>query len=279
MRVTFVGTAAAGGVPLYGCTCSACMHAQAEPGARRRPCSALVEDGSLRLLLDAGVMDLHERFVPGTLSAILLTHFHADHVQGLFHLRWGKGAPIPVYGPPDAEGCADLYRHPGLLEFVRLSKFEAFALGSLRITPLPLIHSKPTYGYAIENAHGARFAYLTDTAGLPPATEAFLRAWQPHGLALDCSHPPRSEPGRNHNDWNQALATIDSVRPQQAWLTHISHDLDRWLRDAAPVLPARVNLAADDMRIEFAMPDAMGATDATGAAAATAAATVAAVSA
>jgi ribonuclease BN (tRNA processing enzyme) len=32
---------------------------------------------------------------------VLLTHYHLDHVQGLFPLRWGVGAPIPVYGPPD----------------------------------------------------------------------------------------------------------------------------------------------------------------------------------
>jgi phosphoribosyl 1,2-cyclic phosphate phosphodiesterase len=36
----------------------------------------------------------------------LLTHYHLDHVQGLFPLRWGVGAPIPVYGPPDDAGCA-----------------------------------------------------------------------------------------------------------------------------------------------------------------------------
>ncbi len=48
---------------------------------------------------------------------MLLTHYHPDHVQGLFHLRWGCGESIPVYGPKDPQGCADLYRHPGVLDF------------------------------------------------------------------------------------------------------------------------------------------------------------------
>lgn len=251
MRLTFLGTGAAGGVPLYGCACAACRHAHTDRSAQRRPCSALIGDGTTRLLLDAGLMDLHERYPSGTLSAILLTHFHADHVQGLFHLRWGTGTRIPVHAPPDAEGCADLYKHPGLLDFVRLSKFEAFTVGTLRITPLPLIHSKPTYGYAIENAEGVRVAYLTDTAGLPPATEAFLCEWRAHGLALDCSYPPRKEPGRNHNDWNDALAIVDAVRPRRAWLTHIGHELDHWLREAAPALPQHVAVAADGLQAVF----------------------------
>jgi phosphoribosyl 1,2-cyclic phosphate phosphodiesterase len=245
MRISFLGTGAAGGVPLYGCACSACQRGHLQAAHQRRPCSALVEDGETRLLLDAGLMDLHARFAPGTLSAILLTHFHPDHVQGLFHLRWGRGTPIPVYAPPDPEGCADLTKHPGLLDFQRLAEFEPLVIGSLTVTPLPMIHSKPTFGYAIENAQGARFAYLTDTAGLPPSTEKFLLAWSPTGLALDCSHPPRAQPGRNHNDWNQALHIVETLRPARTWLTHISHDLDRWQLETQPTLPESVSIAVD----------------------------------
>lgn len=247
MRITFLGTGDAGGVPLYGCDCPACAQARTTPSLRRRQCSALAEDGATRILLDAGLTDLTERFAPGSLSAILLTHFHPDHVQGLLHLRWGRGQTIPVYAPPDAEGCADLYKHPGLLEFRQLTKFEAVAIGSLIVTPLPLIHSKPTFGYAIETAAGARFAYLTDTAGLPPRTEQFLREWKPTGLALDCSYPPRAQTSKNHNDWHAALAVIARVAPQQAWLTHLSHDVDSWLLRGPQIRPANVALAADDL--------------------------------
>lgn len=245
MRVTLLGTGAAGGVPLYGCACAACTRAQHDPTHVRQPCSALVEDGATRVLIDAGLPDLHTRFPPGSLSAIVLTHFHPDHVQGLFHLRWGVGTPIPVYGPPDAEGCADLYKHPGLLRFERLAKFEPLRLGTLTLTPLPLVHSKPTFGLALACDAGRRLAYLTDTVGLPPATEAFLRDWQPEALALDCSHPPQPEPPRGHNDWPLALQCIASVRPRRAWLTHISHALDAWHLAEQPELPAGVVLARD----------------------------------
>ena len=245
MRITFLGTGDAGGVPLYGCDCPACLRAHAGSEFRRRQCSALVEDGDTRILLDAGLTDLTERFPPGSLSAIVLTHFHPDHVQGLFHLRWGRGEPIPVYAPPDSEGCADLYKHPGLLDFRRLAKFEEVNVGTLGITPLPLIHSKVTYGYALENRDGARFAYLTDTAGLPPNTEHFLREWRPTGLALDCSHAPREQASRNHNDWNLARTIIDTVQPERAWLTHVGHELDSWLMRQPQILPKNIAVAMD----------------------------------
>jgi phosphoribosyl 1,2-cyclic phosphate phosphodiesterase len=245
VRVTFLGTGAAGGVPLYGCTCRACSRAQAEPRHVRRPCSALIEHGHTRVLIDGGLMDLHERFPSGSLSAIVLTHFHPDHVQGLFHLRWGRGAAIPVLAPPDSEGCADLYKHPGLLDFQRLAKFEPHRIGSLSFTPLPLVHSKPTFGYAIESSERTRLAYLTDTLGLPPATEDFLRSWQADGLAIDCSFPPQPHEPRGHNDWDRALAAIASVAPRRAWLTHVGHTLDDWRIGADPVLPGRVSVAGD----------------------------------
>lgn len=249
MRVTFLGTGAAGGVPLFGCICAACERAHNQPAFVRRPCSALIETGHTRILLDAGLADLHERFKPGELDAIVLTHFHPDHVQGLFHLRWGVGTRIPVYGPPDTEGCADLYKHPGILEFHALAKFEAVTVGELMLTPLPLIHSKVTFGYAIESSGGSRFAYLTDTLGLPPRTETFLRVWHPHGLALDCSYPPQDVP-KNHNDWNTARAVIDKVCPQRAWLTHISHSLDRWLLSTG-TSSTHATIAMDGDRVDL----------------------------
>ncbi len=68
-------------------------------------------------LLDAGRPDLMEHHPAGSFQQVLLTHYHLDHVQGLFPLRWGVGASIPVYGPPDDAGCDDLLKHPGLLDF------------------------------------------------------------------------------------------------------------------------------------------------------------------
>lgn len=250
MRITFLGTGAAGGIPLFGCECAACATARINPAFAREPCSALIESGATRILIDGGLMDLHKRFAPGELDAIVLTHFHPDHVQGLFHLRWGKGPNIPVFMPPDPDGCGDLFRHPGLLDFRPQEAFAAFEIGPLKVTPVPLIHSKPTFGYVFELLNGPAFAYLTDTRGLPRETRSFLQTVKPAGLAIDCSFPPCDQP-RGHNDWTLALDCIDAVGPDRAWLIHLSHELDNWRLGTNPELPATIRVAHDGDRVDL----------------------------
>lgn len=243
MKFTFLGTGAAGGVPLWGCDCAVCTRARFDVSYMRRPNCAVIEAGEVRLLLDAGVMDIAERFPSGALSAILITHFHADHVQGLFHLRWGVGE-LDVYAPHDAEGCADLYKHSGPLKFKHLSKFETFSVGDVRITPVPLVHSKPTLGYCIEHA-GARLAYLSDCREFPPATAAFLSEWQPHTICLDCMYPPGTAYPRNHFDLDDAI-TVSGIYPcSDIVLMHIGHELDDWLITNSGSLPERIVLGRD----------------------------------
>lgn len=249
MRLTLLGTGDARQVPVYGCQCPACEAAHADSRLRRRPCSALVELGDQRWLIDSGLPDLTERFPPRSFSGILQTHYHADHAQGLLHLRWGQGLVIPVHGPADPEGLSDLYKHPGILDFSQpFAAFESRTFGALQVTALPLLHSKPTLGYLLEGG-GRRMAYLTDTVGLPNDTAAYLRERAVDVLILDCSMPPQPQVPRNHNDLNLALQIIEDLQPGQGVLTHVGHTLDAWLRVHGEELPARVILARDGMGI------------------------------
>lgn len=245
MKLQLLGTGSAAQVPVYNCGCKACERARTDARYRRGPCSALIESGGQRWLIDAGWPDLSERFAPGSLAGIIQTHYHADHAQGLLHLRWGTGLSIPVLGPPDPEGLADLYKHPGILDFSRtLQPFETLDLGGMHATALPLVHSRLTYGYLF-TAGGRRIAYLTDTVGLPAQTQAFLSGVRLDLLVLDCSHPPQDTAPRNHNDLRRALQTIDALSPGQSVLTHIGHELDVWLIEHPDALPAGVSVGHD----------------------------------
>ena len=117
LTLTLTGTGGAQGVPAWGCECAACARARRSPQYRRQPCSGVVKFNDAITLIDAGLHDLADRWSPGSFQQFLLTHYHMDHVQGLFPLRWGVGDQIPVYGPPDEQGCDDLFKHPGLLDF------------------------------------------------------------------------------------------------------------------------------------------------------------------
>ena len=84
LKLTFLGTGGAQQVPAFGCECAACLRAKQQPLYRRKPCSAMLEYNGALTLLDAGLHDLTERFTPTQISQFLLTHYHMDHVQGLF---------------------------------------------------------------------------------------------------------------------------------------------------------------------------------------------------
>ncbi len=248
LSLTFLGTGNAGQVPLYGCECAACERARINPAFKRRPCSALLKWQNRQLLVDAGLPNLTEVFPAGSLSHVLLTHFHMDHVAGLFHLRWGANIETAVYHPPDQQGCDDLYKHPGILRFQALDKaLVDWQLAGLSITPIPLRHSKPTYGYLFSYQQ-TELAYLTDTRGLPPETTEFLQGRELDTLVLDCTHPPGPKNNSNHNNLNEALEIVESLQPRATWLTHISHEFDRFLLDHE-VLPPGVQVARDHLEI------------------------------
>ena len=245
MRLTLLGTGDARQVPVYGCECPACVRAHTDDRWRRQPCCALIECGDQRWLIDSGLLNLTERFPPRSFNGILQTHYHADHAQGLLHLRWGQGLVIPVHGPVDPEGLADVYKHPGILDFSQpFEAFETRTFGTLSVTALPLLHSKPTLGYLLEG-EGRHIAYLTDTVGLPPATTEFLQRQPLDVLVLDCSMPPQPQAPRNHNDLNLALQCIGELQPASAVLTHVGHTLDAWLMEQRGELPGNVSLGFD----------------------------------
>ncbi|MFT5719765.1 MAG: phosphoribosyl 1,2-cyclic phosphate phosphodiesterase [Motiliproteus sp.] len=256
-EITFTGTGNAGQVPVWGCPCKACVRALAAPAHRRRPCSLAIRTPSGITLIDAGRTDLAERYAFDDIHRIVLTHFHMDHVQGLFHLRWSERTEkIPVFRPDDPVGADDLYKHPGVLAFQRpLVPFETVTWEDFSITPLPLQHSKVTFGYLLET-DDFRVAYLTDTLGLPAKTAAFLRNSSPETLdylIIDCSEPPRAIPPKNHNDINSVIDIYRQLQPKKMVLTHISHRLDCWLmgshQDSPQALPDNVIIAQDEMII------------------------------
>ncbi len=89
LTLTLTGTGGAQGVPAWGCECAACARARRSPQYRRQPCSGVVKFNDAITLIDAGRHDLTDRWSPGSFQQFLLTHYHMDHVQGLFPLRWG----------------------------------------------------------------------------------------------------------------------------------------------------------------------------------------------
>jgi len=253
MQLTFIGTGDCAGIPVYNCPCTVCNESRTDPNRKRGSCCAsLTTTAGRRILIDAGVYDLGERFSPDDIDLILLSHYHIDHVCGLFPMRWGCSArPITIFGPDYPEGCADLLKHPGIFDFSqKLTPLVPKRFGDLEITPLSLNHSKPALGYAI-SAGEVRLAWLCDTSGLPVATRDYLKEYRPSTMVLDCTFPPLDAPHPNHNDITRAMALHREMSPKTTYLTHIGHELDHWLSASGFILPKGVVIATDGANFEL----------------------------
>src|SRR5690606_32493200 len=137
----FLGTGDSAQVPVYNCNCIACLRARSDTRLRRGPSSAMVRIAGQQWLIDAGRMDLADVFPAPAITGILQTHYHADHAQGLLHLRWGVNMPFPVWGAGDPAGLAVLYKLPGVLDLSRpRPPVEAPQLAHVKVTALPLQH-------------------------------------------------------------------------------------------------------------------------------------------
>lgn len=261
MKLTLLGTGNAATIPVYGCECKACQRARCQPQFQRKHCSAAISvaDGKY-LLIDANAKDLQQRFPAGSIESVLLTHYHMDHVSALFDLRWGEGEVIPVFGPSDANGCDDLYKHSGILAFKPpLQPQSSFKLAGLTITPLSLAHSKPTLGYVFERIAASgddaprRFAYLTDTAGLPRDSLAWLKLHPIDTLIIDCGYPPGESKLRplNHSCLEQILEIREQLRPRHVVLTHIGHHFERWIMEHDDRFDEALSVATDGQEFEL----------------------------
>lgn len=143
----------------------------------------LLDADGTTIWVDAGpgsFANLQRHAAPEQLSAIWLSHLHADHTADLlsafYALSYGDltpKSPIPVYGPAGwARRVAGFFgrRDPGFLsevfELNQVSDGQEIEIGPLLLTSHAVRHGVPAYGLRAEY-DGAVFAYSGDTGPCP----------------------------------------------------------------------------------------------------------------
>lgn len=231
MKLTFLGTGTSTGVPQIGCHCPVCT--SADPRDNRLRCSALLETNGKGILIDCGP-DFRQqvlRLDSPPVDALLITHYHYDHVGGVDDLRpyTARVGEFPIYcDATSAQRFREVmpysfgpHPYPGAprLELREVTPYEPFSVadGAIEIMPLTIMHapSLPILGFRIGD-----FAYITDCKIMPSRTLEHLAGVK--NLVINAlrhtEHP-------SHMNLLQALDVIKLVRPQQAWLTHLSHQI------------------------------------------------------
>ena len=133
--------------------------------------------------------------------------------------------------------------YPGLPQFDlrEITLQDKISVKELEIQPIEVMHFKlPTLAYRI-----GKFAYITDAKTISDKEKQKL-----YGLDCLVVNALRKEEHFSHFTLEEALNLIKEVKPQKAYLTHISHFLG--LHDEIePTLPANVHLAYDGLRLRI----------------------------
>ncbi|MGW0414351.1 MBL fold metallo-hydrolase [Streptomyces collinus] len=153
-----------------------------------RPCSGyLVSGGGAEVWVDAGpgtFAALQRHTDPARLTAIWISHLHADHSADLLAAAYAFAfggmtppAPVPVYAPRDcARRLAGFFGRPdvdflkAVLDFRDLYDGHDVRHWNLRLTSRAVVHDTEAYGLRAE-CQGSVLAYSGDSGPCPALTE------------------------------------------------------------------------------------------------------------
>ena len=258
LRVTFLGTGTSVGIPVVTCRCDVCT--SDAPRNRRLRASLLLEwgtsDGGVAKVLVDTSTDLRQQALRQQLDridAVLYTHGHADHVLGLDELRifnFVHRRAIPLCGDDATlEALQQMFHYafdPAAVGVPRLTLHELgteLELFGQRVDVIPLGHGSST----VQAFRIGGFGYATDCNAIPDTSAERLKDLDV--LVLDAL---RRRPHRSHFGVDQAVAEIERLGPRQAYLTHLSHDLDHAALEHE--LPEGIGVAHDEMVLELELP-------------------------
>ena len=203
MKLKYLGTAAAEGIPGLFCNCKVCQNARKVRGKEIKTRSqALLDD---KILIDfppdTYMHVLYQGLDLYKINHCIITHSHSDH----FYERdfWCRNPqiannienlPLNVYVTESGYQQGDDYYEIDInserLKFHKIKPFEPFYIEDYRITPLPAFHdprSTPVI-YLIEH-EGKAILYANDTGFLQDETLDYLKSTgvRLDFISLDCT--------------------------------------------------------------------------------------------
>ena len=249
MRVVYLGTGAAEGIPALFCKCPYCEEARRCGEIRSR--AQVLVDGELSVEFPPDAF-YHSALLGADLSAVryvLFTHAHMDHCYAHdFVLRgykyaYNMAAPaLDLYGNEEtAEVFAESVRRElradvaDTLGMHTVKPFEKVCFGDWTVHPLAARHSSlQPLVYLIEKG-SKRILHLTDTGRLPEETYEYLirLGGAPYDLiTLDCTFLwEETAPNARHMGLRENVRVVERLAAAglvgegtKKVITHFSHN-------------------------------------------------------
>lgn len=252
MKIRFLGTGTSQGIPVIGSNHP--VSKSTDPKDKRLRVSVWMYWEGHSYVIDCGPDFRQQMLTSGCerLDGILFTHEHADHTAGLDDIRpfnFMQG-DMPIFAHErvlrNLEKRFDYIfeqvdRYPGApsVKVNEIRNNEPFAIGDKKAIPVEVWHAKlQVFGFRIDD-----FAYLTDVKIIFEEEVEKLK-----GLKVLVVNALREEPHESHFNLQEAIDFINLVRPERAYLTHISHMMG-FHAEVERKLPPNVFLAYDNLEI------------------------------
>lgn len=236
---------------MVACGCRVCISPDKKD--KRLRSSVLVNVNNKNILIDTGP-DLRYQMLRSKttrLDGILITHGHKDHTAGLDDVRafnWHNKSACQVYAEERViKGLQQEFayafsesKYPGVPDII-LNKIDTsiFLVEDIPVTPIRAFHHKlPLLGFRIGD-----ITYITDANYLPD--EEYKKVYGTKVLVINGL---RHKPHLSHFTLGEALEVIKEFNPEQAYITHISHQLGLH-EEVSKTLPRGVALAYDGLQI------------------------------
>lgn len=253
MKITFLGTGTSQGIPIIGSKHPVCLSADEKD--KRLRVSVLVEWDDYTYVIDCGP-DFRQQMLRADCSkidGIIFTHEHSDHVAGLDDVRpfYFRQGDIPIYAHKRViESLTRRFdyifstkdKYPGVPTLaINTIENKPFTLNNGVVVPINGMHHKlQVFGFRFKD-----FAYLTDMKTVEDREIDKIK-----NIKVLVVNALRHEPHISHFNLEEALQFIESVNPEIAFITHISHLLG-FHEEVEKTLPKNVFLAYDTLQINI----------------------------
>jgi phosphoribosyl 1,2-cyclic phosphate phosphodiesterase len=258
MRLTFLGTGTSFGVPQIGCDCAVCR--STDPRDKRTRSGAVLEAAGSTILIDTPP-ELRLQLIAAGFSrvdAVLYTHEHADHINGIDDLRIfsvrGR-QPLPIYGPGETldrlRTSFNYIFNDAVRPYEGTSKpsltlhetqpDQAITVAGVEVLPLAFQHGHlRVFGYRFGS-----LAYITDVKEISSSARERLR-----GLEVLVLNALWWRPHPTHLSISEAIESARELGARRTYLTHLTHETGH--AELETQLPAGVFPAYDGLTVEVA---------------------------
>lgn len=254
LKITFLGTGTSQGIPVIGCDCEVCT--SKDPRDTRLRTSAMVSANGKNVVIDVGP-DFRQQMLNNKITdidCVLLTHEHNDHVVGLddvrpFNFRYRKDMPIyctsQVMSSLKQRFAYAFLKNPypgaPRFELIEINGTTPFEVIGEEIIPIEVMHGRmPVLGFRFNE-----LTYITDAKTFDQSAIEKIK-----GTKILILNALRRENHHSHLSLEEALAFVEQIQPQQAYLIHLSHKMGL-TAEVNKSLPPNVTIAYDGLIVNI----------------------------